>query len=733
MTTRGIGALIRALLTEIVRSKTAIFWILAFPIGFLFLFGSVMARGDARVMAFMLPGLLTTTLTSSALFNTVFPLVQQREMGLLRRLRLTPISAGAVLVAHGAVTALAGVVTLAILLALARAVFHVEIVGALSTLAVVFLCGAVALVPVGLIVASTARDVRTAPAIANLLFFPLMFLSGSAFPFALLPDGAKRFARYLPTTYLNDAYAGVIVRGESLAALVGPLAVLVGLGVVGTVLAAMLFRWEGTDPIPRRSLALVAGALTVSMSVAALAAPAFRMAEMPGARRIDPGEAKGQVRVLRGMTVIDGLGGRIANARVTIRDHVIADVAVDDPSQPPPAGALVEDLGGRFLIPGLIDSHVHWGGSGGAGVSPDEMSDGRWAHDFGSTLAAGVTSVVSLTDDLASMQSLSRVVASGSQRAPRTFFSGPSITGPGGHPAAMFSFLPGLAEQLTRQVDSPDQARAAVAELDRARVDLVKLVLEPGFQGRPMPRLREEVFLAAVAEAKARRMRTTVHVGTDADARLAIQAGVNGLEHAARGLTDETLAMMAAKRITFTPTNVVLDSAWKRGIVAGEDALVQRLAMPSLLAGLRSPASPLATFLADSQMAERMTAALDGALAQTASAHTAGVPILAGSDAGNPVTFHGVSLVRELELLARAGVPLGDVLRAATSRAAERLGQATLGRISSGAVADLVVLKTDPLTTVSAYRDVDTVYLGGRRLDPARLTSTSPGPWRFGR
>ena len=52
----------------------------------------------------------------------------------------------------------------------------------------------------------------------------------------------------------------------------------------------------------------------------------------------------------------------------------------------------------------------------------------------------------------------------------------------------------------------------------------------------------------------------------------------------------------------------------------------------------------------------------------------AGVPILAGSDAGNPVTFHGVSLVRELELLARAGMPLVDVLKSATSRAADRLG-----------------------------------------------------------
>ncbi len=349
----------------------------------------------------------------------------------------------------------------------------------------------------GLLVGSTARDMRTAPAISNLLFFPLMFLSGSAMPFAVLPDGVKRFARLLPTTYLVDTYSGVIVRGDALASLAGPLAVLVGVGVVGIVLTSMLFRWEGTDPIPRKSLATIAIAFTTTLGVSAAAAPAFRMGELPGTRRIDAGDARGQVLVLRGATVLDGLGGRIVNARVVIRDHRIADVSLEDDRVPLPEGAVVEDLRGRYLIPGLFDSHVHWGGSGGIGAAPVERTDDRLAHDFGAALAAGVTSVVSLTDNLADMRSLSASVAAAKQRAPRTFFAGPSITARGGHPAEMFAFLPGLAEQLTRQVETPEAARAAIAELDRAGVDLVKLVLEPGFEKRPLPRLDEDVFRAA--------------------------------------------------------------------------------------------------------------------------------------------------------------------------------------------------------------------------------------------
>jgi imidazolonepropionase-like amidohydrolase len=91
-----------------------------------------------------------------------------------------------------------------------------------------------------------------------------------------------------------------------------------------------------------------------------------------------------------------------------------------------------------------------------------------------------------------------------------------------------------------------------------------------------------------------------------------------------------------------------------------------------------------------------------------------------------------VSLIRELELLADADMPLVDVLKSATSRPADRFGQSSLGRIAAGAIADIVVLEDDPTERVTAYRGVVSVYLGGRKLDPAHLPETSPGPWRPG-
>jgi ABC-type multidrug transport system permease subunit len=380
---KSVRALIAAQLTELRRSKAAISWMLAFPLGFLMLFGYVMARGDARVVATLMPGLLTTTMMSGALFGVALPLVQQREAGLLRRLRVTPVPAAAVAISHGITALMTSFVSLVILMVLAKLIFGMQMVGSWPSLAGVFLCGACALIPVGLLIGSTARDMRTAPAISNLIFFPMMFLSGSAMPFAFLPEGVQRFARMLPTTYLNDTYSSVIVRGESAFTLLASLTVLIGIGAVGIVLTSMLFRWEGTDPIPRKSLAMIAAAFVVTLGVSALAAPAFRMGELPGTRTVEAGAAKGQVLVLRGATVLDGLGGRIANARVVVRDHRISEVSLDDDRIALPEGAQVVDLKGKYLIPGLFDSHVHWGGSGGIGIAPIERTDDRMAHDFG--------------------------------------------------------------------------------------------------------------------------------------------------------------------------------------------------------------------------------------------------------------------------------------------------------------------------------------------------------------
>ena len=193
MNPRSYLALVRAQLTAFLRSKMAVFWSLAFPLGFLFLFGGIMARGNPRAATYMLPGLLTTMLTSGSLFGIAIPMVLARETGVLRRFRVTPTNALTLVLAHGTSGLVQNGLTFAMLLAAGRFFFHTEVAGAAGALFVAFLISAFAIIPIGLLVGSAAKDMRTAPPIVNLLFFPLMFLSGSAFPFALrLPNATGK-------------------------------------------------------------------------------------------------------------------------------------------------------------------------------------------------------------------------------------------------------------------------------------------------------------------------------------------------------------------------------------------------------------------------------------------------------------------------------------------------------------------------------------------------------------
>src|SRR5207247_4757817 len=109
------------------------------------------------------------------------------------------------------------------------------------------------------IAGSIARVTRAAPAITNFLFFPMMFLSGAAIPFPFLPAWMQRLARLVPTTYLVESLQGVMVRGQGLGRLRGPLLVLALMAAIGIGLNGLLFRWVSTEPVRR-------GRVTLSLS-----------------------------------------------------------------------------------------------------------------------------------------------------------------------------------------------------------------------------------------------------------------------------------------------------------------------------------------------------------------------------------------------------------------------------------------------------------------------------------
>lgn len=276
---RGLGPLTRAYLLQSFRSRTAILWNLVFPMVWLFLFGFVFYRDDPSLM---MPGLFTITLISGAFFGVSYLMVSEREAGILRLYRVTPVSALTVVLANAIRAMVVLSISIGAQASVGWLVFRYEVAGSLALTFFIMLLGGAAFIPLGMFVGSVAQDMRTAPAISNLIFFPLVFGSGAALPAFMLPDWLQSVMRMIPSSYLVEALQGVMLRGHGLVELAGPITVLLLTVVVGAWVNSKLFRWETSEPLNKRAMLTAVVVLTLLYAVAAMLAPDFEMIRPPG-------------------------------------------------------------------------------------------------------------------------------------------------------------------------------------------------------------------------------------------------------------------------------------------------------------------------------------------------------------------------------------------------------------------------------------------------------------------
>jgi imidazolonepropionase-like amidohydrolase len=423
--------------------------------------------------------------------------------------------------------------------------------------------------------------------------------------------------------------------------------------------------------------------------------------------------------ILSDITLIDGTGrGPAPETTVVVEDSHI--VAVDQKRRRR-AGARVVEGRGRWLLPGLWDTHIHHVFAGGGFVWAEEFSEEQRQLSWRGCLRSGVTSVVSVGDDKEIILSARTREARGLLLAPRIFASGTIFTAPGGHPCS--TILHGHAahfRDLAIEIDNPTDGRNRLSRLvtDDA-VDLVKVIYStiPG----DVPRLARAVLSALVEEAHERGRPIVAHVSTPEEAAECIAAGVDGLEHMVFGDAEalESVFVAAAERgVLWTPTLCLFD----KFAHDGEAQYVEDY----------DPAGTVSTTVIESLKAPGAWwhEPDDGAVAppwalwvQAAGrAHALGVPLALGTDAGNPVIFHGLGVHRELQLLVRAGLTPMQALSAATSVAATKVGaQAQLGTAEPGKEADLVLLDGDPLEDIANSRRISLVVKRGALFDPADL------------
>ena len=351
-----------------------------------------------------------------------------------------------------------------------------------------------------------------------------------------------------------------------------------------------------------------------------------------------------------------------------------------------PAGARIVSGAGRTLLPGLIDAHTHA------------------FKGFDLPLMFGVTTQVDMFTAVPVMQEIKRSMAAGDNAGRADMFSaGTLATAPNGHGTQYGFPIP----TLTR----PDEAQAFVDARIAEGSDFIKIVLEQGGRGTSKMNSLDIATATALIEAAHRRGKlAVVHVSNEVDARAALDAGADGLVHLFLGaapqaeVVDAVARLAKAKTAFVIPTFAVLESmAGVRGddLLAdpGLAALVDREGAATLKARYGEQARPqlLAT-------PKAVTAALQ----------RAGVPVLAGTDAGNAGTLYGISMHRELAALVEAGLSPTAALAAATSApaAAFKLGQR--GCIAKGCKADLMLVDGNPAADIKATRRIVEVWKDGQ-------------------
>src|SRR6059036_3869047 len=435
-----------------------------------------------------------------------------------------------------------------------------------------------------------------------------------------------------------------------------------------------------------------------------------------------------------GATLIDGTGAPpVTGATVVIENGRFTAVG-PTASTPSPPGAEVVDARGKFVIPGLVDMHVHV-------YTPE-----KWHPEL--FLAAGVTTVLDLGGQLDDVVAYRAAVESGARPGPRILFTGPMLE--------EGELYPGFAGFCRRFAAA--RTEAEIDALADAGVDGIKLYVT----------VRPDTAHRACTRAHARGLPVFMHQHATWGAEAAL-AGVDSVEHLNVFGQLAPAALRMAEPGKLTPFEYGgwlwrwlgdldpradhvrrLYDALIGAATALDPTLVLYAARPGALGddvGDTSMDDPERTRLLPllpspvskelvGRWAERRTAARgasevtrgktrrawDNMLEVVGGFHRAGGVVLAGTDCPNVAIVSGYSLHRELELLVRAGLSPMEAIMAATRRPAERLGKRdVLGTIMPGRSADLLVLAADPLADIRNVRRIERVIARGVAHTPEAL------------
>ena len=449
-----------------------------------------------------------------------------------------------------------------------------------------------------------------------------------------------------------------------------------------------------------------------------------------------------QYQAITNVYLINSNGDKpIEKASILIKNNLIEKVG---PSRKIkiPEGAVVHDLRGKYVIPGLVDGHIHFFQSGGLYTRPDAIDldhvysyekEQQYINDqlertFERYLRSGITGVADVGGGMWNFDV--RDKAGLSKKAPRVIVAGPLIS---------TIDRPKLdrGDPPIVKVTNNDEVDALVDKLATAKADLIKIWFiafeELDFEKNLL------LVKRTIDRSHAAGIRVAVHATELETARASVIAGADILVHSIDDavVDDDFIEAIKKAGTIYTPAISVLEGLDR--IVSQNlrlnaiDYAVADMTVANSLLDLQHITDDLypdrlKRWLKDPDaFVEFSKKGIDYAKANVKKLQDAGVTIATGTDAGNPGTWHGTSIFREFQLLSEAGLSPEEILVNTTLNGAKLMGfENQTGSIENGKFADLVVLNQNPLTTLENTADIHAVMKDGKLYPITDLLVPTP-------
>ncbi|HXE64264.1 MAG TPA: ABC transporter permease, partial [Bryobacteraceae bacterium] len=334
------------------RDRSVLFFNYAFPLMFFFMFGGLFHAEQGGVITQVVTMVLAIGILANGFFGAGMRSVADREANILRRFKVAPISAAPILVSSLVTGLLNYIPSIILILVLAHYMYGMPAPAQPISLIVFLSLGILAFRSLGLIIASVVNSMQESQILVQILYLPMLFLSGATIPITVLPYWVQVIAQFLPATYLVNGLQAILSGKQGLAEnWQGLVSFTITLGLA-TFLGVKLFRWDKDDKISGRAKLWVLAVLAPFVVLGAWQSHSRQSLseEKILARQV----SQSRTRLFRNARIFIGDGQVIETGSVLVKDGKIAEVYAGQAPDAKTLKAEVVEAAGKTLLPGLI-------------------------------------------------------------------------------------------------------------------------------------------------------------------------------------------------------------------------------------------------------------------------------------------------------------------------------------------------------------------------------------------